>query len=408
MRIGTMRALDYYIGMPLCFLASWYLKLKSRSHETQLPQKVLFIELSEMGSAILADPAMRWIGSQKTQLFFVIFKSTHESLFLLKTVDANNIFLIRDNNILVFAIDFLRFLFWTRKKNIDTVIDLELFSRVTSLMTALSGAQKRVGFYSFFSEGLYRGEVLTRKVLYNPHIHIAKNFMALVKSCYEPFDQKPFFKGYISDVEIALHRAPVSSESHERVRQILASLKPQESTQWVLLNCGGGPHILQRRWPAESYVELAKLILKYHVNVHILLTGKNSEAKELDVIRTNIKSDRVTNFAACVEFEDLPALYQSSCLMVTNDSGAAHFASTTSLPTFVFFGPETPSLYGPLGNFTALYSGLACSPCVSATNHRQTSCRDNKCLQTISPVQVYRKIAPAITKASTISLDNSI
>ena len=76
--------------------------------------------------------------------------------------------------------DSVRFLRWCREKDIDTVVDLELFSRFTALLSGFSGAERRVGFYRFHNEGLYRGEMLTHRVAYNPHIHIAKNFIALV------------------------------------------------------------------------------------------------------------------------------------------------------------------------------------------------------------------------------------
>ena len=58
-----------------------------------------------------------------------------------------------------------------------------------------------------------------------------------------------------------------------------------------------------------------------------------------------------------------------------------HFAAITDMPTFVIFGPETPALYGSLGKTTPIYAGLACSPCVSASNHRKTACMDNVCLR---------------------------
>jgi hypothetical protein len=53
----------------------------------------------------------------------------------------------------------------------------------------------------------------------------------------------------------------------------------------------------------------------------------------------------------------------------------------------VFFGPETGKLYGPLGKRNAiLESGIACSPCLSAYNHRLTFCDgDNQCLKRIAP-----------------------
>ena len=35
-----------------------------------------------------------------------------------------------------------------------------------------------------------------------------------------------------------------------------------------------------------------------------------------------------------------------------------------------------------------LYAGLACSPCLSALNHRNSPCADNKCLQAITVEEV--------------------
>jgi len=80
--------------------------------------------------------------------------------------------------------------------------------------------------------------------------------------------------------------------------------------------------------------------------------------------------------------------------MVTNDSGPGHFAAVTDMPTFVIFGPETPALYGSLGKTTPIFAGLACSPCVSASNHRKTACKDNVCLQVIQPLQVFKAVLP--------------
>ena len=71
------------------------------------------------------------------------------------------------------------------------------------------------------------------------------------------------------------------------------------------------------------------------------------------------------------------------------------------MPLFVFFGPETPKLYLPLGNATPIYSGLACSPCVSAANHRKTVCRDNICLQVITSAEVFDLLRPLLDRGRT-------
>ena len=144
---------------------------------------ILFIELSEMGSTILAEPAMRKARARlQAELFFVIFKRNVSSLELFGSISGSNVFTIRDDSFWHLTTDTLRFLLWTRRMSIDTVVDLELFSRFTGLLTGLSGADRRIGFYRFHNEGLYRGEMLTHRVAYNPHIHIAKNFIALINA----------------------------------------------------------------------------------------------------------------------------------------------------------------------------------------------------------------------------------
>jgi ADP-heptose:LPS heptosyltransferase len=401
MSVDTMRFIDYYVGVPLCFLMSLWVGVadffhslfKGRKAHLAKPRRVLFLQLSEMGSAIIGDSSLRWTRAQGADIYFAIFKRNVASLRLVGTVPESNLFLIREDKLPLFVWDAFRFLLWTRKNRIDTVIDFELFSRFSSLLTAASGCAKRVGFHKFHAEGLYRGSILTHKVAYNPHIHIAKNFMALVKSAFAEREDIPYFKGEIKDSEIHPLKLKISPEAVERVKSVLSQHAPQpERMKWVIMNCAGGEFLPQRRWPQSSYVKLAHLILDNDPSAMILLTGSPMEKAEVDPIRAEAQRDRLINFAGAIRFEDLPALYTLSRVMISNDSGPAHFASLTDIPTYVFFGPETPKLYGALGNFFPLYSNLACSPCVSAFNHRKTPCTDNRCLQVISAESVYQKV----------------
>ena len=404
MSVDTMRVIDYYVGIPLCFLAGLWLKLVQFLRIVPIqetlpaPRRVAFLELSEMGSAILADSALRWTRQQGADVYFVIFKRNVGSLRILKTIPEKNLFLIREENLFLFAWDSLKFLVWTRQNKIDSIVDLELFSRYTSLLTAFSGARERVGFHAFHNEGLYRGEVLTRKVAYNPHLHIAKNFMALVKSLFSASSDVPYFKGEILDQDIVATKAQISKESQNRVEAALSAVDADfKNKKWVLFNCAGGEFLPQRRWPVKAYGQLAQLILDRHPNVRILLTGSPQERAEVEPIAEHAnRPEALTNFAGNILFEDLVSLYSMSKLLLTNDSGPAHFASATNIPIFVFFGPETAKLYGSLGNFTPISANYACSPCVTAFNHRKTPCLDNKCLQVISPEQVYKLLLPQL------------
>ena len=402
MRVDTMRRIDFWAGVPLCFLATLLLRAWRlvRPASSAPPQRVLFIELSEMGSAILADPAMRKVQREAgAELFFVIFAKNRASLALLGTVPAENIFTLRATGMLSLAFDTLRFLLWVRSQRIDTVVDLELFSRFTALLTGASGAANRVGFYAFHNEGLYRGQLLTHRVLYNPHIHIAKNFVALINALLAPTAEVPYSKTFISDDEISLAKAQIPGSACEEARAIVtrhASNYRPGRHRLVLINPNASELLVQRRWAPENYAALIRLILGADPQALVLITCAPAEREEAGLLEAAVGDERCVNFAGATAFAQLPALYSISHFMVTNDSGPAHFAAVTDLPTFVIFGPETPALYGALGRTTPIYAGLACSPCVSAANHRKTACRNNVCLQVIAPERVFAAVAPLL------------
>lgn len=400
MNVDLMRKVDYYAGVPLCFLSTIFVMLSNMFSNTGKPKRVLLVELSEMGSAILVDPAMQKLKNVAgAELFFVIFEKNKPSLKLLNSVEDNNIFTIRETGILPLAIDTLKFFWWSRSRRIDSVIDLELFSRYSALLTGLSGANNRVGFHAFHNEGLYRGAMLTHKVSYNPHQHIAKSFVGLVNALLSDKAELPYSKTVVSDEEIKLRQAIVSAEQKSailaKIREDYPAFDPAQQ-QLVLINPNASELLPQRRWMKDRYAELMRRILAHSKSSVVVITGAPAERPEAEALRLAVDNTRCINFAGRVKFTELPPLYSVSLLMVTNDSGPGHFSSVTALKTFVLFGPETPALYGSLGNSTPIYAGLACSPCVSASNHRKTACSDNVCLQVITVDKVFNTLLPLL------------
>ena len=91
---------------------------------------------------------------------------------------------------------------------------------------------------------------------------------------------------------------------------------------------------------------------------------------------------------------DLLTLFNMGAALIANDSGLAHLASLTDIRQFILFGPESPQVFRPISeNTEVFYSKWPCSPCMSAYNHRKSTCKDNKCLQAINPQVVYEQIA---------------
>ncbi|QWE05033.1 glycosyltransferase family 9 protein [Polynucleobacter sp. JS-JIR-II-50] len=409
--VNTMRAIDHWVGVPLCAIVSPFIALIDRIKNTfnrdpETPKKLLFIELSEMGSAILVDPAMRNAKARGAELFFLIFKSNRASLTLLNTVKPENIFTIDSSSLGGLIKDTLRFLVLARKHRIDTVIDLELFSRFTALLTGMCGARRRVGYHIFHGEGLWRGFMLTRKVHYNPHIHITKNFLSLIHAAFAQKIEVPFSKIEIPDSEVRLEQAIINPSALEKVRERIEKMAKEARIHYtpgkdrlILINPNASDLLPQRRWAQQRFSELIQAIHQQYPNDLILITGSPAEFVYVEKVRAVANVKNALNFAGQVGFAELPPLYTLSDVMVTNDSGPGHFSAVTPLRTVVLFGPETPALYGSVGNSIAITANLACSPCVSAANHRKTPCQDNVCMQAITVPQVLDKVIKQLQDA---------
>lgn len=394
LNVTTMQKIDYYLGGPLCLIASVINSgqkfLRNFSPKKDLSTSVLFIELSEMGSAILASPAIKTVlaNTKKEHCYFLIFQRNRESVDIQRLIPKENVLVIKDGSFFAFIYSVLPIIFKMRSLKLQATFDLELFSRCTALLTWLSGADAKIGFGSKPDEGPWRGSLFTKEVRYNPHLHMSQNFLAMITAYYS-HNADQYLRQPIPELEIGLS---VRTESVQLAAR-LSNLGLELPAKLILLNPDAG-FLQLRAWPEESWVELIKQIELKYPNYGIAIIGiAKFKQKAADLINAS-RSQRVINLVGVTEnLEELTSLMLRSNCLITSDSGPAHFASLAKLPTIVMFGPETPKLYRPLGrNVRALYSKLACSPCYSAYNHRKTDCHDNICMQTITVSEVLKSV----------------
>ena len=400
MKLRTMRAVDYWIGIPLCFLGTLAVRLLGSRKGPEKPRRILFIELSEMGSTVIANPALEKAKSALgAEIFFLIFERNVDCLHLLPTIPESNIVTIRETGLVALVVDTLRFLRWVRKANIDTVVDMELFSRYSGLLTGLSGAKRRVGFHRFHAEGLYRGEMLTHRVNYNGHIHMAKNFVCMVNALLAPNPEVPYSKTYVSDEEIRVPLQPVTETEkefvHGLIRQVYPDYEPKRH-RVVLINPNSSELLPQRRWERDNYSELAAKIVREWDDVLVLITGSPAEREEALRMQEKVGHPRFRSFAGMHKLIVITALYNVAEVLVSNDSGPAHFSAITPIRSIVLFGPETPKLYGSLGNSEPIWAALSCSPCVTAANQKNSACNDAVCMRLITPSRVLESVRGAL------------
>jgi ADP-heptose:LPS heptosyltransferase len=375
------------------------------------PRRILFVELSEMGSTIIANPALEKAKRDlDAEIFFLIFERNADSLRLMDTVPESNIVTIRETGLMALIQDTLRFLLWVRKAKIDTVVDLELFSRYSALLTGLSGAKRTVGFHRFHGEGLYRGEMLTHRVNYNGHIHIAKNFICMVNALLAPEPEIPYSKTHVSDEEIRVPIRVVAESEKEYARELVRKVYPDYRPDYhriLLINPNSSELLPQRRWSPENFAVLASLVANEWDDALVLITGSPAEREEALAMQNSIGHPRFRSFAGMHRLMAITALYNISTVLVTNDSGPAHFSAITPIRSIVLFGPETPRLYGSLGNTESITADLACSPCVTAANQKNSACNDAVCMRMITPERVMQSLR-VIFNGETESLHPSL
>lgn len=397
MNVDSMRKIDKWAGVPLCFICSIFnsltYKLFSKRSAKPDTRRTLFIELSEMGSAIIVDPAIRKLKREAgSELFFAIFRDNVKSLEILQTIPHANIFTMRSDGLIHMAVDVFRFIRWCRKKKITCVLDLELFSRFTALLCFFSGARDRIGFSSHHDEGLYRGNLITWPVRYNGHVHMAVNFVALINTALG-YHHNPYATTSLKPGDLDLVQATIKPDEVLAVQGKIRKLYPAwNDEKLVLLNVNASDMLPQRRWMPEHFATVAKELLALFPDILIITTGAPAERKYVQGVVEMIDDARCVNSSGIFLFNELIPLYSISILMLTNDSGPAHFAAVTPLKVFVIFGPETPNLYLPLGNAEPFYLGLPCSPCVSAANHRKTTCVTRPCISTMPPIMISSRL----------------
>ncbi len=395
MNIRFQRLVDRYVGIPICAALSLFDRIFGPSVPAGMvvrPQNILVILLSEMGSLVLAEPMFARLKAKypEATIHVLLFAKNREVLDLLGVVAPGNVLTLNDKGLLSFAGDSLSALWKLRALKLDAVLDCELFSRVSSIFSYLSGARLRAGFHRHTQEGLYRGSFINRPVLYNPYRHLSLQLLAMVAA----LESKTF--PLTKDLPVAMPGGPPPLEFRpgelEEAATRLQSDFPAIAGKRLILIYPSGGMLPIRAWPLESYASLCTSLLKEGYAVGVVGLAEDRPLGEALV--------RQSGSTLCIDLtgytksvRHLLALFHRADLLITNDGGPGQFAALTSIPSIVFFGPETPLLYRSLSaNAWCFHLALPCSPCLTAYNHRASPCDgDNQCLKQITPDEVLAK-----------------
>jgi ADP-heptose:LPS heptosyltransferase len=393
---SKLQIIDRIVGVPLCALLTLLRRLKGDRfvpERIEVPRNILFVKLAEQGSTVLAYPAisraLQLVGREN--VFFIVFEENRFILDAMGLIPPENVITIRHKNPFQLGWQALRALMRIQRERLDAAVDLEFFARGSAVLTFLSGARQRVGLHTFFGDGPYRGDLMTHRLSYNPYLHTSQTFLLMVAALEQPLPRSgklsvpvPPIEKWVPDFE------PVVEEQNEVRRMLRQEVGNETDPPIILLNPNASDLLPLRKWPAERYVSLACRLLDAFPEIYVGLTGGPDEVGPIEAIAREIGSPRCFSLAGKTTLRQLLVLYTLSELLVTNDSGPAHFAAMTQINTLTLFGPETPALFGArTPRAITIWQGLACSPCVNAYNNRQSSCTNNVCMQKITVDRVF-------------------
>ncbi len=408
MNVPLLQKIDRYAGVPICFCLTALRRIFDwRTTPGSSPaRKILFVKLAEQGSTVLAIPALRQAvrAVGKENVYFVAFQENRFILDLLELIPKENVIAIRTDGFFRMGLGTLKAFLRMNRLKLDSAIDMEFFSRGSAIVTYLSGAKARVGFHAFYGGGPYRGNLMTHRVPYNSRLHTTTTFQILVEALnHDPED----FPVLNFPTPPSTFDVPTFAPKAAEIASVKAMLPANngERLSLVLLNPNASDLLPLRQWPRERYVELANLVLAELPDVHVVFTGGPNEADEIEALTRQVRSDRCLCLAGKTTLRQLMVLYTLSEILVTNDSGPAHFASLTPIHVITLFGPETPALFSaPPPRNLALWAGLPCSPCVNAFNNRQSTCRDNQCMKSISVRQVMGEVVRIYSERKSVQI----
>jgi len=253
---------------------------------------------------------------------------------------------------------------WLRQQRFDWVIDLQcllrsgVFAWLANGKLSIGLDEPREGARGFYDIIVRRRSALT---------HAVDWYLAVLPPLGVPVDW---------DFQW-IPKRPALAESVRRKW-------PVGQAQWIAIQPGA--RWPNKRWPAESYAELVRLLAAKNPELQFVILGGAEDRPLGEVIARINNTTRCLDLTGRISLPEMVEWIRLSRLMVTNDTGPMHIAAALDKPVVALFGPTEPRRTGPYRQLDhVLRINLPCAPCMKP---RCTHINSLECLRAISPAAV--------------------
>ncbi len=371
MNLKSKQLIDSVVGMPAVIIHLIFARvlgfLLRRNHSIEKePRIILFIKIMGLGSVFLASDAILAIKKKYpgAKLVLVCKDSMEPGLKSLNLFDE--FWVVNDNNLLKLIAQSFAIFFkaWGIKRL--WVVDLEVYSKLTTIFSLWTFAINRFGFY--LNEAAFRMNLNTHNIYFNQFCLVEENYNKLALELGAVVDQRFYFPSF-----------PNRTHNAKSVYEFVA------------INNTCSELGQERKCPNDLLKGISDWILK-NTSYNIAYLGAPSDKDEVECFVQKYYSGeekRVFNYAGHFSFEKYYRFLYDSCKVVVSiDSAPLHIAKKLGVPTLSIWGPTAPATRIKEDEFNqAVYLAVNCSPCVHFTEELPCG-GDNFCMKNIQVQQI--------------------
>jgi heptosyltransferase-1 len=278
--------------------------------------------------------------------------------------------------------EMLRSIRWMREQHFDLVIDLQCLARSGAFAWLANGNllvgldEVREGARGFYDLAVRRASFHTHAVDW--YLSVLPPLGVPVHKNFQWLPERPQTAAAVKRkwpvVGVQASACPPGTLKRELQPQLIAL---QPGARWQT-----------KRWPAENFANLVRLLAQEFPDTRFAILGDDDD-RPLGETISRTAPERCLNLCGETSLPETVEWLRLCDLMITNDTGPMHAAAALGKPLLALFGPTDPRRTGPYGQIeNVLRIELPCSPCFKSYCAWKNS---NECLNAISPEMVLER-----------------
>jgi ADP-heptose:LPS heptosyltransferase len=377
-KVDQKQRIDRWVGAwllvvlrPLAQLAGALLR---RDHRSDPRGELVFVKMMGGGSLLIALPALLGVRRRFPDRTLTLVCGGPVAPFAELLGVFDRIERIDDDaGLPALVASAGRILFGLVRRRVDTVVDLEVYSQLTTVFSLLSCARNRIGFY--VESTYWRRNVLTHLVFFNR----ARGTYHFYAAAAELLGAKPATRGACR--EFLLGRAG----------------RARADGAYLAIGAGCSDFASVRHLPLAEWRAFAARHRAELAGARWVFLGAASDRAVSDEVAGAVAAELGPGFAhenRCGELAlaDSLGVLAGARRFIGIDSALVHAARALAVPSTSFFGPTDPAtLLEPIAGYDEVvhYRPPICSPCLHVAQTPPCKGR-NVCMQLFTSEVVPR------------------